>query len=78
VFGILKYDVALPRKDKLGILYTILNYFLLIATILEPQLYTFSLLRRLYNPEIAFDDFSDITGDLSVAVKQKIRTIFCI
>jgi hypothetical protein len=31
-------------------------------------LYTFALLnRRLYNPEIAFGDFSDIKGDLSVA-----------
>jgi hypothetical protein len=30
--------------------------------------YTFALLnRRLYNPEIAFGDFSDIKGDLSVA-----------
>ena len=29
--------------------------------------YTFALLnRRLYNPEIAFGDFSDIKGDLSV------------
>jgi hypothetical protein len=30
--------------------------------------YTFALLnRRLYNPEIAFGDFLDIKGDLSVA-----------
>jgi hypothetical protein len=30
--------------------------------------YTFALLnRRLYNPEIAKGDFSDIKGDLSVA-----------
>ena len=32
------------------------------------QIYTFALLnRRLYNPEIAKGDFSDIKGDLSVA-----------
>jgi|Laugresubdmm15sn_1035100.scaffolds.fasta_scaffold08106_2 hypothetical protein len=31
-------------------------------------LYTFAFLnRRLYNPEIAFGDFSDIKGDLSFA-----------
>jgi len=32
------------------------------------RVYTFALLnRRLYNPEIAKGDFSDIKGDLSVA-----------
>jgi hypothetical protein len=34
--------------------------------------YTFALLnRRLYNPEIAKGDFSDIKGDLSVAKVYK-------